>query len=169
MIRKLGIGVLVCAAFAVSGMGGAFAQCTRLGQELCQQGQVYRCEKTGSEVTPIFQNRRCTVSVPSMAGVWRGTGHQSPAGKQGSDWSIVMTIGNGGGSIEYPSLSCGGTLTQISRDATSAQFRESITHGRTACIDGGTITARLVNGKLAWTWFGQSRGKQYNAIAVLTR
>jgi hypothetical protein len=169
MIRKLGIGVLVCVAFAVSGMDGAFAQCTRLGQELCQQGQVYRCEKTGSELTPIFQNRTCTVSAPSLVGVWRGMGHQSPAGTSGADWSIVMTIAANGASIQYPSLSCGGTLTQLSRDATSAQFRESITYGREKCIDGGSITVRLVNGKLAWTWFGQAKGKQYNAIAVLTR
>jgi hypothetical protein len=107
--------------------------------------------------------------VPSLAGTWRGTGHQSPAGTSGADWSIEMTIGDGGGSIQYPSLSCGGSLTQISRDATSAQYREGITFGRNACIDGGTITVRLFNGNLSWTWIGQSGGKQYNAIAVLTR
>ena len=80
-----------------------------------------------------------------------------------------MTIGDGGGSIQYPSLSCGGSLTQISRDATSAQYLETITFGQKVCINGGTLTVRYVNGNLAWTWFGQSGGKQYNAIAVLAR
>ena len=80
-----------------------------------------------------------------------------------------MTIAANGGSIQYPSLSCGGTLSQVARSATSAQFRESITYGRQKCIDGGTITVRLFRGQLSWTWFGKSRGKQYNAIAVLRR
>ena len=160
---------IIFSLFLVCIAGNAFAQCAREGEELCQNGQTYRCEKTGSELTPIFQNRPCTVSAPSLNGVWRGTGHQSPAGTAGADWSIAMTIAASGASIQYPSLSCGGTLTQISRDATSAQFRESITYGREKCIDGGTITVRLFNGKLSWTLFGQSNGKSYNAIAVLTR
>jgi hypothetical protein len=157
-------------ATALGAADRAFAQqCTRIGDEVCQRGEVYRCEKAGSEMGLIFQNRKCVVNVPTLTGVWRGTGHQTPAGDAGADWTILMTIGESGGSIQYPSLSCGGTLTQISRDATSAQYLETITFGQNACINGGTITVRHANGNLAWTWFGQSRGKQYNAIAVLTR
>jgi hypothetical protein len=164
------VSVLVC-AFMVCFQGQALAQmnCGYVGQEFCTQGQTYRCEKVGSEIGAIFQNRPCTVNVPSLNGIWRGTGHQSPAGSAGADWTIAMTIGPNGSSIDYPSLSCGGTLTQLSRTDTSAEFRESITYGQKACIDGGTITVRLQNGQLAWTWFGSSRGKQYNAIAVLNR
>jgi len=168
---RLAAAILIAAIIVVIDAGEAPAQnpCTRVGQEICQKGQVYRCLQAGSEITPIFQNRSCVVQLPSLNGTWRGMGHQSPAGSSGSDWSIAMTIRDGGGSIEYPSLSCGGTLTQISRDATSAQYREAITHGRNACIDGGTITVRYVNGQLAWTWFGSGGGKQYNAVAVLAR
>lgn len=169
MGRRLILVTAFLAAIASFAADQAFAQCTREGEELCQQGQTYRCEKTGSELTPIFQNRKCVVNAPALNGLWRGTGHQSPAGTAGADWSIAMTIGDGGGSIQYPSLNCGGSLTQISRDATSAQYLETITFGQKACINGGTITVRYVNGNLAWTWFGQSGGKQYNAIAVLTR
>jgi hypothetical protein len=89
----------------------AFAQCARVGEEVCQKGQVYRCEKAGSELALIFQNRSCVVNAPSLTGVWRGTGHQSPAGTSGADWTIMMTIADGGGSIQYPSLNCGGSLT----------------------------------------------------------
>jgi hypothetical protein len=170
MGRRLILGVATLLACVLGAAGGASAQtCSRVGQEICQNGQTYRCEQAGSELGLVFQNRPCTVNVPSLTGTWRGTGHQTPAGTAGADWSIEMTIGASGGSIQYPSLSCGGSLAQISRDATSAQYRESITVGRNACIDGGTITVRLVNGNLAWTWIGQSNGKQYNAIAVLTR
>ena len=104
----------------------------------------------------------------ALIGVWRGVGRQVPAGVQ-AEWTIVMTITAAGGKIDYPSLGCGGTLTQLSRNAASAEFHETITYGRNACIDGGTITVRLFNGNLSWTWIGQSGGKQYNAIAVLTR
>ena len=145
----------------------ASAQCSRIGQELCQNGQVYKCEKCGSEICPIFQNRSCVVNVPSLNGTWRGTGHQTPAAASGSDYPVVMTISAGGGSIDYPSLNCGGSLTRLSGGGTSAQFRENITYGR--CIDGGTISVNLVNGRLAWTWTGASQGKQYTVIAVLER
>lgn len=147
----------------------AFAQCTREGEELCQGGQTYRCEKTGSELTPIFQNSPCAVNAPSLDGTWVGSGHQSPAGASGGDWSIAMTISQGNSSIDYPSLGCGGSLAEISRDDTSAEYRESITYGLDKCINGGTITVRYVNGSLAWTWFGEASGQQYNAIAALTR
>jgi hypothetical protein len=106
--------------------------------------------------------------TPSLVGVWRGQGHQTPAGSTASDWSIEMTIRAGGGAIEYPSLACGGTLTELSKTATSAQYRETITHG-SGCVNGGLITVNFVKGKLAWTWEGTDRGTQYHAIANLTR
>lgn len=164
-----GLGALIFAMIVLVGSGEAFAQCTREGEELCQSGQTYRCEKTGSELTPIFQNVPCVVNVPSLTGTWVGNGHQSPAGAAGADWSIAMTINDSGASIDYPSLSCGGSLTQISRDDSSAEFRESITYGQDKCVDGGTITVRFFKGNLSWVWVGQADGQPYNAVAVLTR
>jgi hypothetical protein len=107
--------------------------------------------------------------MKSLDGTWRGTGHQSPAGSSGADWTIAMTINANGGSIEYPSLSCGGTLTQLSRTDTSAEYREHITHGQGRCVDGGTILVKYQNSQLAWSWSGSQSGKQYNAIALLGR
>ena len=104
-----------------------------------------------------------------MTGTWVGSGHQSPAGDAGADWSIAMTIGDGSASIDYPSLGCGGSLSQTARDATSAEFHESITYGQDKCIDGGDITVRFFKGNLSWTWVGQADGQPYNAVAVLTR
>jgi len=164
-----GFGGIIVAVSILAASDGAFAQCAREGEELCQNGQTYRCEKAGSELAPIFQNVPCTVNVPSLAGTWVGDGHQSPAGAAGADWSIAMTIRDSGASIDYPSLGCGGTPGEISRDDISAQYHESITYGQDKCIDGGTITVRYVNGNLAWSWFGAAQGQQFNAIAVLTR
>jgi hypothetical protein len=105
----------------------------------------------------------------SLNGTWRGTGHQSPAGGAGADWSIAMTINANASSIDYPSLKCGGTLAQLSRTDSSAEFREHITYGQERCVDGGTITVKYLNGQLGWSWFGSQGGKQYTAIAVLSR
>lgn len=141
--------------------------CARVGQEICQQGQVYRCEQTASVITPIFQNRKCVVERSSLIGTWRGAGHQSPAGPGGADYPIVMTIGPNGASIDYPSLGCGGTLSQVSASGTSAQYRETITRGADKCITGGLVTVNLFRGRLSWTWAGSHQGKQYNVIGVL--
>jgi hypothetical protein len=108
-------------------------------------------------------------SAQSLTGTWQGTGHQSPAGDSGPNWSIVMTIGDNGGSIQYPSLHCTGTLTQISADATSAEYRETITSGTDECISGGDIAVRYAGGNLAWAWVGDSDGEKVQATAVLTR
>ena len=165
MKRIILFGVFLTAIFPV--LAAAQPQCGRLGEEFCQQGYIYRCEQTGSELTPIFQNRPCTVEVPSMEGTWSGEGHQSPAGETGSDYPITMTISDSGGSIDYPSLGCGGSLSLISAGATSAQYRETITYG--GCISGGTVSVNLFQGRLSWTWVGDYEGQQYNVIAVLER
>jgi hypothetical protein len=164
-----GLRAIVFGACIFGSTAELLAQCGYEGEELCQSGQTYRCEKTGSELTPIFQNRPCVVNVPSLNGTWTGSGHQSPAGATGADWSISMTIGDGGASIDYPSLGCGGSLTELFRDDTAAEYRESITYGREACIDGGSISVRFFRGNLSWTWVGQAQGQSYNAIAVLSR
>ncbi|WP_027051075.1 hypothetical protein [Mesorhizobium erdmanii] len=166
---RFGTVIVAMMIFATAGEAGTL--CTKEGDELCQNGQTYRCEKTGSELTPIFQNVPCAVNVPapSLAGTWVGRGHQSPAGDAGADWSITMTIRDDGASIDYPSLGCGGSLSQTSRDETLAEFHETITYGQDKCIDGGDITVRFFKGNLSWTWVGQADGQPYNAIAVLTR
>ncbi|HEY6578366.1 MAG TPA: hypothetical protein VIY09_03515 [Rhizomicrobium sp.] len=108
-------------------------------------------------------------NAPNLNGVWRGTGHQTPAGDSGADWTIAMTINANSSSIDYPSLKCGGTLTQLSRTGTSAEFREHITYGQGHCVDGGTIMVKSQKNQLAWSWAGNQGGKQYTAIAVLGR
>jgi hypothetical protein len=98
-------------------------------------------------------------------GKWTGAGHQTPAGDSGlANYLIVMTINGSSGSIEYPVLHCGGTMTRIGDGQNPAMFREHITYGQ--CIDGGIITVKLRNGELAWSWVGPSGG---NVLAVMTK
>jgi hypothetical protein len=104
-------------------------------------------------------------TAQSISGTWTGSGHETHTDGKSQDYPIVMVIAAGGGSIDYPSLGCGGSVSQRSGDATSAQYIESITRGRDHCIDGGSITVNLVSGKLAWTWTGQG----VSVTAVLER
>jgi hypothetical protein len=160
MLRRL---VLVLAVLLVVPVSEAFAQCSRIGEQVCQGGFLYTCQACGSEKCLIFSGKQCQVPVDSLTGTWSGSGHQSGGDLPSSDYPVVMSITQGGGSIDYPSLSCGGSLTELSNSSTSAEFQEHITYGK--CIDGGTITVNLVNGKLAWTWIGSG----VNVIAVLER
>jgi hypothetical protein len=160
MLHRL---VLVLAVLFVLPASGASAQCSRIGEQVCQGGYLYTCQACGSEKCLIFSGEQCRVPVDSLAGTWSGSGHQSGGGGESLDYPVVMRIAQGGGSVDYPSLSCGGSLTELTNSGTSAQFQEHITYVN--CVDGGTITVNLVNGRLAWTWMGSG----LNVIAVLER
>jgi hypothetical protein len=86
-----------------------------------------------------------------LIGTWRGLGHQTGGGAARS-YPVVMRIAPGGGDIDYPSLRCGGSLTQLSANGDVAQFRERIAYGN--CIGGGTIDVTMREGKLDWKWSG---------------
>lgn len=106
-------------------------------------------------------------AAQSLVGDWEGSGHQTPAGPSGADYAIIMTIGDDGGSILYPSLECGGVLTRVSGDDTSAEYSEAITFG--GCMDGGTIAVSLTQGRLTWRWTKEDAGQQYLVTGVLDR
>jgi hypothetical protein len=160
MLRRL---VLALVVLVVALVPGAKAQCSRIGEQVCQGGFLYTCQACGSEKCLIFSSEPCQVPVDSLAGTWSGSGHQSGGSGPSEDYPVVMHITQGGATIDYPSLSCGGSLTLLSNSGTSAQFHEHITYGN--CVDGGAISVDLVNGKLAWTWTGSN----VSVIAVLDR
>ena len=84
------------------------------------------------------------------------------------DWTLNVKIdASGKGVIEYPSLSCGGTLAPLK--ARAYTFRETITHGN--CVSGGTILLTPLGGKkLSWVWTGeQTDFPEINASAILFR
>lgn len=77
----------------------------------------------------------------SYPGVWSGEGVQDfPP----SSWSILIGLHNGSigsyvGTIAYPSLRCGGTLTLMSVNEQSIQLLEDLTYGTSGCVNGGTV------------------------------
>lgn len=88
-----------------------------------------------------------------FAGKWSGTVEQ-PEGETPA-YKMVMTLDpSGGGSIDYPDLKCGGTLTYLKTEGVYSFYRERITRGKEKCIDGGTVRLKPNGGKLEWYWYG---------------
>lgn len=93
---------------------------------------------------------------PSCVGHWTGWGQNV-----GDPWSIDMRVtaasGETCGTIEYPSLGCGGALTACAtaKDGTLT-LTEVYDHNPGTCAPAGTIVARCTAGTMAWTWTGQA-------------
>jgi len=106
-----------------------------------------------------------------VVGTWTGTVDQPGSGSYG----IVMTIASpSGGTTEYSSLSCGGSLSGGGSGGVY-NFRETITHGRVGqkarggCIDGNIKVVLSGSDRMFWEWTGSYQGKSYYASGKLSR
>jgi hypothetical protein len=103
----------------------------------------------------------CLLSIAFLAapaasqdpsGVW--TGIVSQPGSKSGTYPMRMTLNSAsGGSIDYPSLGCGGSLSG-GGSAGDYTYTERITYGRERCIDGGTIHLVLSGEQAYWEWTG---------------
>ncbi len=102
--------------------------------------------------------------VKQPEGKWSGNAKQW--GAKTPDYAVEMGLDpSGSGSIGYPGLECGGTLTFIRKEDGSFFYRERITYGKEKCIDGGTLRLTPRDDKLEWYWFGGP----LSARALLTK
>jgi hypothetical protein len=104
----------------------------------------------------------------TIEGRWHGLGAQRsiPAGFD-LEYTVCIALDGESGTIDYPSLACGGSLTRLSRDQTGTVFRERITYGN--CVDGGEVTVDLVKDKLSFTWLGTHKHISLSVVALLNR
>lgn len=96
-------------------------------------------------------------------GLWEGVGNQD----NNSVWNIEISISPTQYLIDYPSLSCGGTLEFIKEIDQSILFREVLTYGTDSCISGGTAALTIDSpNKLLFDWFypDGSRGAEGNLV-----
>jgi len=109
-------------------------------------------------IRPLTLTLAAILSTPALAGEgltgqWSGSVHQPGFG----DFSISMRLqGSTGGTIDYPSIGCGGKLRFLGRSGRSYTYREELDHGVDKCIDFGTVTVTPNGDSLAWTWSGGS-------------
>ncbi len=99
---------------------------------------------------------RNAANVDRFIGRWAGYGRQfSPRQRWRLEMDInAATIGNVVGTIEYPSLRCGGELLLTSANEDRWTMRENITQGAGNCVDGGSITMEIrESGQAQWNWY----------------
>lgn len=92
---------------------------------------------------------------PSCLGRWQGASR----GSAGPPWTIDMLVtaeeGPRCGTIEYPSLGCGGYLVDCHRRGDVVTWTEVYTHNPGTCAPAGRIDARCEPDSMSWTWTGQ--------------
>lgn len=89
----------------------------------------------------------------SPEGNWRGLVKQAGYGAYLVNMRIERLVkGSRCGTIEYPSLKCGGSLTLIETQGPLYILKENLTYGN--CIKGGVIhLQKQDDGNLSWTWY----------------
>jgi len=76
-----------------------------------------------------------------------------------STYEVEMELHGNRGSVNYPSLGCGGRLKFVRSDGKAYWYRETITAGKEKCINGGsTRMSRHPTEKNAWNWRWQGSG-----------
>ena len=90
----------------------------------------------------------------TLSGQWCGWAVQTGPGDHRTEWSAVLSLKGPTGSMEYPSLDCGGTLTFEGTDGNVHLYRERIAYGRDRCLDGGLVGVEPVGTSIRWKWTG---------------
>jgi len=101
-----------------------------------------------------------------LKGIWEGTGYQID---DQSTWTMRLAAGARVFSIEYPSLSCGGTWKLISIDAYRARFKEKLDHGQDQCVDNSNVVIQRLNKRQVVFLFSYPGKREVYASGILKR
>jgi hypothetical protein len=107
-----------------------------------------------SMTSPHVHGERTDRPDPSAcAGTWDGTAVQD-----GEPWTIAMVVkstsGPRCGTIDYPSLGCGGYLIACRVRKGRVHFRERYDRNPGICAPAGTIEAHCTGDSMTWIWRG---------------
>ena len=87
-----------------------------------------------------------------ITGTWVGTVTQTDSAKYTMEMKLNSLITNTtSGTIDYPTLNCGGTLTLIETNDTEYIFQEKLTR-KANCVDNGIVKIKKLNNGLKWNW-----------------
>lgn len=95
-----------------------------------------------------------SIAAGGCLGHWQGTGAQPGYPPWPIDLTVTESAANACGTIEYPSLGCGGPLTSCNLVAGATVVTEVYTHTTANCAPAGTITASCTGSTMMWTWNG---------------
>ncbi len=94
------------------------------------------------------------IGAGGCVGHWQGTGVQPGYPPWPIDLVVTESAGNACGTIEYPSLGCGGTLSSCNLVNGATVVTEIYTHTSANCAPPGNITATCSGATMTWTWTG---------------
>lgn len=122
----------------------------RIGKNLMSQ-EAIELNSSQSTLSETAEEEHTTIENGVWHGEWHGDGRQNT----GQVWSIAMNIGpqREAVSISYPSLACGGVLSVIERAPSVLRLHETITYGKSYCIDGGDVKLVLSGNTIEYEWF----------------
>jgi hypothetical protein len=108
-----------------------------------------------SDAPPPAATAAETSPAESIVGTWSGTVDQPGVGK----YPVTMSITSlATGTIDYPTLKCGGTLLTHG-SASSLTYTETITYGADRCFNDGKIALRLIDvNQLQWEYVHPTGG-----------
>jgi len=86
-----------------------------------------------------------------LNGLWSGKLYQN----NGTAYVANITFNVETGSVDYPSLGCGGILRRTAVEGDRVIFREYLSYGHGKCIDGGNVTLRVLTSGLFFQWDGR--------------
>jgi hypothetical protein len=109
------------------------------------------------------------VSAPAApTGSWAGEMRQVEVSTEAT-YPMTLVFRNGSGKTDYPTLNCGGELTEIATHAGYTIYSEKVTNRKGAtCIDG-LVTVKIEGGTLILGWFAAYAGEPSLAAASLTK
>ena len=118
----------------------------------------------------FFLSLSSSFAEDPIRGTWWGSVTQPGYGA----YDVTMTLDSAsGGTIEYPSLSCGGTLSGGGSGGVY-QYSETITYGlvtpdQEGCITGGSLRVVHQGEAVFWEWRGSYDSQEYYASGKLYR
>lgn len=118
-------------------------------------GSVGSSSDKSSQAKPADDAAAALIAKDSdrITEMWTGEVDQPGYGSYPAEMRLTKIIkGSECGSIIYPTLGCGATVTCIDIQGNKYVFREQIKYG--PCVHGGTIQAVKTDaGVLSWEWF----------------
>jgi hypothetical protein len=97
-------------------------------------------------------NMQASTDSVMESGEWRGMVYQTGPGNVTASYLAVMALNGISGSMNYPSLQCGGSLVFLNKAENVYFYRENITYGRENCIDGGMVAVKPYGNSVEWVW-----------------
>lgn len=94
-----------------------------------------------------------TAAAQSLTGHWSGVVDQSGPGVKPLQYVASLTLNGETGTMDYPTLDCGGEVAFVSRSGAAYVYRETISRGQ-GCLSGGAITVQPSANSVLWRWDG---------------